>query len=196
MAKATPDNTSKITDVTTKVVKLLSGLDSGGRHRVIRASMTLLGEEAVDPSRDTDAGNGGSGDKGAPTVPTLSPKASAWVKQNGLTSAQLEQVFDMGEGSASVIAGDVPGKNSKDKTIAAYVLRGVAQLLGTGDSIFDDKSARKLCEDLGCYDSTNHARYLKDVGNSLTGSKDKGWKLTAPGMKKGADLIKEMTKGV
>jgi hypothetical protein len=36
---------------------------------------------------------------------------------------------------------------------------------------------------------------MRAIGNNLAGSKDKGWKLTAPGMKKGADLIKEMTKG-
>jgi hypothetical protein len=95
----------------------------------------------------------------------------------------------------NVLGGSIPGKSSKEQTISAYILKGVAQLLATGEPTFDDKSARKLCEDLGCYNGPNHAVYMNKMGNSITGSKDKGWKLTAPGLKKGADLIKEMTKG-
>jgi hypothetical protein len=194
MPKGTTDNTSKITDITTKVVKLLSGLDSEGRQKVIQASMTLLGETTADFSTGVaKVGNGVL--KSTAALPGLSPKANAWIKQNGLTPAQLEQVFDLDSGSGTVIAGSVPGKSPKHQTIAVYVLRGVAQLLATGDPTFDDKSARKLCEDLGCYNSANHAVYMNALGNNITGSKDRGWKLTAPGMKRGAELIKEMTKG-
>jgi hypothetical protein len=198
MAKPTTDNTSKVTEATTKVVKLLSGLDSGGRQKVIQASMTILGETALDLNAGgrTDRGSG-EGDAGRErdTPPGLPLKASVWIRQNSLTIDQLQQVFDIDGANVSVIAGSVPGKSSKDQTIAAYVLRGVAQLLATGDPTFDDKSARRLCEDLGCYNSANHSVYMNAIGNSVTGSKDKGWKLTAPGMKKGADLIKEMAKG-
>jgi hypothetical protein len=197
MPKATADNTAKITDITTKVVRLLTGLDSEGRHKVIQASLTLLGETALGlgRGRDGERGNGGDTGKGGAALPGLSAKASAWIKQNGLTTAELEQVFDIDGGNVSMIAGSAPGKSGKDQTIAVYILRGVTQLLATGDPTFDDKSARKLCEDLGCYDSNNHSVYMRAIGNNLAGSKDKGWKLTAPGMKKGADLIKEMTKG-
>ena len=195
MPKGTTD-TFKITDITMKVVKLLTPLDSEGRQKVIKASLTLLGEGAVDLGTGGagNSENGGDG-KGSAMLPGLSAKATAWVKQNSLSVGQLEQVFDIEAGDVSVIAGSVPGKSSKDQTIAVYVLRGVAQLLATGDPTFDDKSARKLCEDLGCYNSANHAVYMGAIGNSVTGSKDKGWKLTAPGLRKGADLIKEMTKG-
>lgn len=197
MTKGTTDSTAKITDITAKVVKLLTGLDSEERQKVIQASLTLLGERAVDLAAGGggDRGNGNETGKAGGALPGLSVKASAWIKQNGLTAAELEQVFDIDGGTVSMIAGSVPGKSGKDQTIAAYVLRGVTQLLATGDPTFDDKSARKLCEDLGCYDSANHAMYMRAIGNNLAGSKDKGWKLTAPGMKKGADLIKEMTKG-
>lgn len=194
MPKGTVDNTAKITDITTKVVKLLAGLDSEGRQKVIQASMTLLGETAV----DLGGGYGGNGDgtgKGAVALPGLSAKASAWIKQNGITTAEIEQVFDVNGSDVSIIAGSAPGKSDKERTIAVYVLRGLAQLLATGEPTFDDKSARKLCEDLGCYDNANHAVYMRAIGNNLAGTKDKGWKLTAPGMKKGAELLKEMTKG-
>jgi hypothetical protein len=63
--------------------------------------------------------------------------------------------------------------------------------LTTGDATFDDKAARQLCDDLGCYDSANHSVFMGDKGNLLTGSKKLGWKLTAPGLKHGANLIKQ-----
>ena len=192
------DNTAKITKVTMDVVKLLTPLDSEGRQKAIKASLTLLGEADVD--MDSGGGrNGGDGDgagaKSGGSLPGLSTKASVWMRQNGLTKVQLEHVFDIDGSNVSVLGGTIPGKSSKDQTIATYILKGVAQLLATGEPTFDDKSARKLCEDLGCYNKANHAVYMNSVGNALSGSKEKGWKLTSPGLKKGAELIKEMTKG-
>jgi hypothetical protein len=192
---ATP---SKITEITTKVVKMLAPLVSDERQKVIQASLMLLGEAGVGfGGSNTAALSAGSEDSGktAPGVPGLSAKANAWVRQNGITSAQLEEVFDITAEGAAVIASAIPGKNGKEKTINAYVIQGVARLLVSGEGSFDDKSARELCETLGCYNSPNHALYLSAVGNALTGSKDKGWRLTAPGLKKGAELVKEITKG-
>lgn len=74
------------------------------------------------------------------------------------------------------------------------MLVGIAKLLSSGDPSFDDKSARALCETSGCYDSANHAASLRDKGNEFTGTKDKGWTLTTPGLKRGAILIKELNK--
>lgn len=188
-----PDNTAKITDVTMKVVKLLTPLDSDGRQKAIKASLTLLGEAGVDIGAGGSGSAGGSG--GSAALPGLSTKATAWTKQHGFTRSQLEHVFDIDGTSVNVLSGTIPGRSPKGQTISAYILKGVAQLLATGEPTFDDKSARKLCVDLGCYNSANHAVYMNSMGNTITGSKDKGWKLTAPGLKKGADLIKEMTKG-
>ena len=107
---------------------------------------------------------------------------------------ELQQVFHLGNGDAEVIAGDIPGKNKKEKTYSAYILIGLSKLLSTGSPAFDDKSARALCESSGCYDQANHSVHIKERGNEFTGTKDKGWTLTAPGLKRAAVLIKEMTK--
>jgi len=92
-----------------------------------------------------------------------------------------------------IIIDSAPGKNQKTQTINAYVLTGIAGLLRTGEPKFDDKTARATCRKLGCYGGTNHATYLKKPGNILTGSKAKGWALSGPGLKAGAELIKQLT---
>lgn len=197
MPKGNADDTAKITDITMKVVKLLTPLNSEGRQKAIKASLTLLGEGGIELDDGAtgsagDAGGGGARDKTGTSG--FSGKAAAWVRQNALTKGQLEEVFDVAGEDTTVIANSIPGKNAKEKTIAAYIIQGIAKLLGTGEPTFDDKFARTLCEHLGCYNSANHAVYVAAIGNSIAGSKDKGWKLTAPGLKKGADLVKEMTK--
>jgi hypothetical protein len=66
-------------------------------------------------------------------------------------------------------------------------------MIKTGDAKFDDKSGREACEKVGCYGRTNHATYMSKPGNVLSGSKENGWSLTGPGLKAGADLVKELT---
>jgi hypothetical protein len=176
-------------DVMTKVVDLLIPLPSEERVRVIKAAMVLLGEEVPPPSRkaaetpDEDVGG---------TLNALPHRARAWMKQNSISEAELQQVFHMSDEGAEVIAAHIPGKNKKGQTYNAYVLTGIGQLLATGTPSFQDKLARGLCERSGCYDNANHSVHLKNKGNEFTGTKDKGWTLTAPGLKRAADLIKEL----
>jgi len=117
-----------------------------------------------------------------------------WMKQNGITAEQLQHVFHFSGAGVEIIAPDFPGKNKKQKTYNAYVVEGIAQLLATGEPHFTDKVARALCERAGCFDSANHATHMNNKGNEFAGSKDKGWTLTAPGLKKGAALVKELSQ--
>lgn len=177
----------KITDVMTKVVELLLPLASEEREKVIKASLALLGENA-EITQDK-----GKKDKRIEEISEeFNSKVKAWMRQNNITSEILEQVFQIDNGNVEVIASQVPGKNGKDKTINAYVLEGVCQLLASGDAKFTDKSARDLCRHLGCYNSANHSAYMQAKGNALSGSKEKGWSLTAPGLRNAAELIKDI----
>lgn len=178
---------NKLTEVVSKVVELLTPLASEDRLRVMRASLTLLGQSAS----GTNLEEGKDESEGAADFNAM---ARAWIKQNSLTHGELEQVFHMADGTVTVIAADIPGKNKKEKTLNAYVLTGISHLLSSGKPAFDDKSARMLCQTAGCYDSPNHATTLKNKGNWFAGTKDKGWTLTAPGLKHGATLIKELNK--
>jgi hypothetical protein len=88
----------------------------------------------------------------------------------------------------------LPGRNKKEQTYTAYIITGIGQLLLNGIASFDDKVARALCERSGCYDSANHSAHLRDRGNEFTGTKEKGWTLTAPGLSRGAQIIKDMNR--
>jgi hypothetical protein len=181
----------KTTEIVAEIVELLTPLESIERQRAVQASLTLLGETFSAPAASSGAGRGESGSDETSTLPT---RAGIWMKQYGISIDELQQVLQLGSGTADVIAGDIPGKNKKEKTYNAYVLTGLASLLSSGNTTFDDKSARELCERFGCYDQANHSSTIKDRGNEFNGTKDTGWNLTAPGLKRGAALVKEMTK--
>lgn len=169
-----------------KIVEMLSPLASDERVRIVRAAMALLGEATETPAAQMhvevpvdDMGN-------------FSQRAQIWMKQNSITTEHLDQVFHVSDGVAEVIAPQLPGKNKKEQTYSAYILAGLSQLLLTGDASFGDKEARALCERAGCYDSANHSVTLRNRGNEFTGSKERGWTLTAPGLKRAAEIIKEL----
>jgi hypothetical protein len=172
-----------------QIVNLLAPLSPEDRRRAIRASLALLGDEATLP---VGAGGPKDGEQDQSEDNGLSPRARAWMKQNDVTIDEIQQTFHMADGVAEVIASDIPGKNGKEQTLAAYVLTGIAALLTTGNATFDDDSARGVCKSSGCFNLANHAAYLKEKGNEFTGSKENGWTLTTPGLKRGAALVKEL----
>ncbi len=183
---------NKSIDAMTQIVEILTPLPSDERARVLQAALVLLGENKsfVNQSKNSEP----ELENNIEDTTSLPPRAVAWMRQNNLTADNLEQVFHITDNGAEVIAVHIPGKNKKWQTYNAYILTGIAQLLATGNPIFQDKSARALCESSGCYDNANHSAHLKAKGNEFTGSKEKGWTLTAPGLKRGAELIKELTK--
>lgn len=174
-----------------KIVELLTPLESEERMRIISAVLTFLGEKPVSLNAATSENKN---EEINTEMGNLSARARTWIKQNSITKDQLDQVFHVENGIAEIIAASVPGKNNKEKTLNAYILTGAAKLLATGEPNFDDKSARAFCETSGCYDNANHAATLKNKGNEFTGNKDKGWTLTAPGLKAAAILVQELNK--
>lgn len=170
------------------IVNELAPLPSEERHRVVQASLTLLGESNVKPIQPEAAALGFSGGE-------LSPRAQIWAKQNGISTPQLENIFHLDDGLMQIIAAEMPGKNNKEKVRNTYIMVGLAQFLLTGDAKFDDNSARELCQKFGVYDSTNHTKCMKG-GNEFTGNSNKGWTLTAPGLKAAAGLVTSMAGDV
>ncbi len=182
---------STTTNVLVQIVELLTPLASDERKRVVQSALTFLGDTplAAAPAPGP-ADEGSSSSLDAPFL----PKVNAWIRQMEISPDELQQVFHVEGGTAEMIASNVPGKNNKEKTLNAYVLTGATAFLTAGTPNFDDKAARAMCKHLGCHDESNHALYIKNKGNEFTGTKEKGWTLTSPGLKRAATLIKEMTK--
>jgi hypothetical protein len=184
-----------IAGISTKLYGLLKPLDSQLRKRAIRAALTMLGDEDADLGSDNtskgheDRGDGGNGG-GRTGFP---PRAKSWMNAEKIAADELGHVFDL-EHETEIIASRVPGKNTKDRTINAYLLAGISQLLQTGSMKFDDAAGRAAAKNLGCFNLGNHAKYMSQKGNVLSGSKDIGWSLTAPGLKAAAVVIKELAQ--
>lgn len=179
-----------ISDIAGKVLKLIKPLSSEERKRVIQAALVLLGEAPVVDSPG-EPGGGGHTSSSAGTPKLKSARANTWMTQNSVTRAELENVFHI-EADATDIIGTIPGANKRAQTLNAYILTGLSQLLIGGDPSFSDKAARAVCEAAGCLDAGNHAKTLAARGSDFTGSKEKGWTLTAPGLKRAAALVKEI----
>ena len=181
---------TKTTDTIVKLIELLTPLTSEERARLIAGALTVLGDAPVPAAALTPAAAAAASGS---TVAT-GAKAKNWIKQNGLTAEEIEQVFHIADGKAEVITSSVPGTTDSKRTLNAYILAGVAALLEKDDAKFTDEEGRALCKTLGCFNRPNHATYLGNKGNDFNGSKAAGWHLTTPGLKTGANLIKELAK--
>jgi hypothetical protein len=172
---------TSITQAVAKIVDELTDFSPEERRRIVQASLTLLGDVSPPLADKIDSSNQ---DDGFPA------KARMWMKQYGLTAEQMSHVFHPGENGMEVIA-PIPGSSKRGQVLNAYVLSGIAQLLAQGETKFEDKAARQLCERGGFFDHTNHMKYMKNV--EFVGSKEKGWVLTTPGLKLGASLVTQLT---
>ena len=171
-----------LAEIVGTIVTELTPLGPDERRRAIHAAMTLLGEEAIGaPITSVEQGR----PDGTEALP---PRVRTWMRQNDLSMSELEQVFHLDSGTVEIIA-EIPGKSKKEKVRNAYILTGVSTFLVTGEQRFDDATARGLCERVAIYDPTNHSKYIKE-GNEFTGSRERGWTVTIPGLKAGANLVK------
>lgn len=184
---------STLADATAKVVDVLTAFNTEERLRIVRASLTLLGDEFNPPSTSARGPKGAeqsSNDQDfeASEVHSL---AQQWMRKNGITLEQLEHSFHFDQGQVVPIA--LPGNatSKREQTANAYLTVGLAHYLASGDASFSDADARKFCEQSGCYDNANHTKSIKALKNRVTGSKSTGWKLTAPGLSAAADLVKQ-----
>lgn len=172
----------KSTEAVVNIIDTLNEVDPKEKSAVFRAVAALL--EGNDVS--VPINNLGS------TESVFNAKVEKWLSSNGLTSDDLQKVFDMAGGQVDLIVPEIPGSSKREKTINAYILEGLRRFVLSGDLSFDDKSARKLCEINGCYDQANHASYLKSGGNKFIGSKNLGWKLTTPGLMEAARVVRSV----
>lgn len=183
MANSMPDATKQVFDI-------LEPFDSADRRKVVQAVLVLLGETApAAPAADPNQHGRANQPDGA-GLDELKPAARSWLRKHGLEMAALEHFIQIENASATVI--ELPGHptSARQRTQTSYLMAGIAALFASGEPSFADSVARGYCEHFGGYDPNNHATSVKELGNKVTGSKDGGWKLTAPGLSEAASLIK------
>lgn len=185
---------SDLPSIATELYKLLEPHEPDIRARAIQAAIVMLGgnTNVTTHQNQFPHDEGEAGGKAS----QMPPKVEAWMRSHGITLEQLEQVFHLYGDVCEVLPSEAPGKNGKEKTINAYILTGIAAFLESGETKFDDKTARGVCRAMGCLNEGNHAYYMKGKGNLLGGTKDSGWMLTGPGLKLGAELIKGLTREI
>lgn len=183
-------STGSIAEVTTNVYNLLEPLDPESRGRVIRACLALLGDTV--PTKEPVANElTHASDASLPS--TIGLKALRWLRQNAISSEELEQVFHFDDsGKVEIIASEILGASKKEQAANVYLLCGVASFLQSDEPTVDNATAVQLAKHLGCWDKNNHHTNRSSLGNRLTGSVDAGFTLPAPGLKAAAALVKAM----
>lgn len=181
MSKTLPETVSEI-------YSLLEPLSSEDRQKVFLSAMTLLGEEAKEAKKHAVNDEPEKSDD-----TRFGPKASRWMAQNNIGLQHLEEIFHI-EGSAiEVIAGDIPGNSKRIKTENCYLVSGVRSFLVNDEAKFSEDEVIDLCKQMGCYDSANHYKTRKGLGNNVAGTKATGFTLPAPGLRAAAGLLLEMS---
>jgi hypothetical protein len=191
MSVSEPLSTTMIVETTAKIISILEPLCPEDRRTVVQAAATMLRLPGEDPqSKPIGNSTGVDLEQGSVTFPA----AKTWMRQTSITPEELDQVFVLGD-RPTIIATDPSNLTAKAKTVEAYVLQGILALLATGEPSFSDEAGREACKNYGCFDNTNHTKYLGGKGNLLSGSKRDGWRLSGPGLKRGAEIIKRLVKG-
>lgn len=176
-------------EIVSGIYALLEPLESHDRQKVVGSVMTLLGEQAVSAQKSNVSASGGGGREET----EFGPKAVRWMNQNGVSRAVLEEVFHREGTQVDVIASEIPGSGKRGKTHNCYLLVGIKSLLATDEAKFSDSDAVALCKNMGCHDAANHAKTRSELGNNVSGSKNTGFTLPAPGLRAAATLVKSMS---
>jgi hypothetical protein len=174
------------------IIDHLKPLESEVRRRTVDAAMTFLGETIKPPARDTGEGAAAEASE-AEDEGTYSKGVRQWMKKYDVTGDQMDRVFLFKEDGSFDIH-DVPsGSSKKEQTLNTYILTGLGAFLSTGERKFDDATARNWCKRVGCYDEANHSSTVKgNKGGEFSGDKKPGYTITNIGLKRGAELVKEL----
>jgi hypothetical protein len=174
---------------------ILASLTPEDRLKATRAVLAMFGETlVVDAPSDTVAHS--ETFAGTEGEPVLGSAARRWIQQQGLTMDALAEVFDFSDGNVVLLAADLPGSSKKDLTVNSYLLAGIAALLRKDEPTFGDDEAVTYCKIVGGYDQNNHTSNRRSIGNRITGDRRHGFRLTAPGLRDAAMIIKALSRKV
>ncbi|MEZ5283890.1 MAG: hypothetical protein R2712_03575 [Vicinamibacterales bacterium] len=132
-------------------------------------------------------------DVGADGLDGVSPLAQKWMKRNGLTPAQMSELYSLGVDEIDLVAQSVPGDTTKDKLRSVLLLQGVAALLNGGTARITHDRLKQASVDYNADAGTNFAKHMKSFASEVSGSKEAGYTLTTKGLNSAKELIVKMT---
>lgn len=115
---------------------------------------------------------------------------SRFVADHQLKQA-VSDVFHIEEGKCEIIVKDLKTKKKATGEIRLALLIGIKHLAEEGSPNVPNEELRKLCSDHALLDAPNFTSIMKKHKNWFL-TKDKDWKLTKPGEKEAANLVKEL----
>lgn len=183
-----------LTEVVTELYGVLEPLEPSDREKALRAALVLLGQSILPPQ-----GGGGrpAADGPVDSSPAeLGPAAARWLTQNQVGRDSLDNLFHIDSGEVVPIFSAVPGASRREQTANCYLLAGIIKLLATDEAVIDDREAVELCQQVGAYDRNNHTSNRSSLGSRVTGNRATGFKLTVPGLREAARLVKSMGSNV
>jgi hypothetical protein len=174
----------------TQMIEILEPLTPEDRQRNINAALTYLGDPGLASAPRSHAENL----EGSPDERRTSPTIASRMRQYNIANAHLEHVFDFrNDGSFALL--DVAGTAKREQTLNTYILTGLGTYLATGERAFSDALARGNCEAHSCLDVSNHSKTLAAKHPEFNGDKSSGWTITIPGIRRGAELVKQIGAG-
>jgi hypothetical protein len=200
-------------DAMRTVYAALRALDAAAQQRVVEYVMHRL--DIQRPSQAPDVGGGsvslGELAKEAREQPAqaqeganleaddelagVSPVAKKWVRRNSLSAAQLSAVFSLGLDEIDLIARSIPGTSKRERHKNVLLLAGVASYLSSGSARVEDARLREALGHYNAYDQPNFAKYMREFGPEVSGSRENGYTLSARGLAAAADVIREIAQG-
>lgn len=188
-----PDKAKDAAQLTMEIVKLAENYSNDVIKRSFQAVLMLRGEVLglAEPNRPSTAQNINL-NAGDFSDTKIGPKAMKWIHKNGVSRAQLDEVFHLTGETIDITASEVPGTGKKEMTANCYLLMGIRGLLQFDEPKLNESDTLVVCKRLTAYDKNNHTAFRKNVGNRMTGSKP-DFLLTGPGEKAAAELIKQIT---
>jgi hypothetical protein len=185
---------TNLAEATSAVFGILEPLAPQDRKRVISATLALLADEPsfVDEPKRASSSTRAESDREDSEDIGLNPRTTKWLRQNGITTEELQEVFHFSGGKVEVIASRLPANSRREQTGQAYLLEGFRAFLETGEPKFTDEAAMQLTKRFGAFDTNNHSGNRKSLGNSLSGSRQAGFELSQPGLRTAVALVKQL----
>jgi len=185
--------TPSIPHIAATMYPLLEPLDPQDRIKATSAVLAMFGQSLVASAPvyvSADVSDSQPESYGFQT--RLASNAQRSLKQHQLSVDGLTDIFEFSGADVALLAADMPGSTKKDRTINCYLVVGVWALLRTDEPVFDDETAVQFCKTSGAYDGNNHTANRRALANRIIGDRKYGFRLTAPGLRDAANVIKSM----